>query len=228
MSPEPPLRADARRNREKILAAACELFREHGTAVALDDIARRAGVGIGTLYRRFPDRDALIRQVVLDGFEICRAAVETARRELAAPAADPLQALERLFHRVLGERDRLVLPLIGGPLVRDPQVRELQHAVRDAVEDILAAGRAACALRDDVTSEDLIAAAAMACRPMPHLPGELGHALAARHLAVYLHGLRPEGARPLPAAPASHKAFGQRLAMDSAPASQPDAPEPTP
>ncbi|MFF0435145.1 TetR/AcrR family transcriptional regulator [Streptomyces sp. NPDC004327] len=210
MTTEPPLRADAQRNREKILAAARALFREQGTAVALDDIARRAGVGPGTLYRRFPDRDALVRQVVVDGFEICLAAVEAARAE----PADPTGALERLFRRVLEQRDRLVLPLLGGPVVRDPRVQELQHAIRDAVEDVLATARAAGAVRDDITPEDLITAAAMACRPMPHLPDEVTAALAARHVAVYLHGLRPEAARPLPAAPPAPDAIGRHVAMD--------------
>src|ERR687885_1855835 len=60
------LRADARRNREHVLAAARDVFVEHGPAAPLDEIARRAGVGIATLYRRFPDRNALIRAVVID------------------------------------------------------------------------------------------------------------------------------------------------------------------
>ncbi|MFG3013960.1 TetR/AcrR family transcriptional regulator [Streptomyces cinerochromogenes] len=209
MTPEPPLRADAQRNRERILAAARELFRERGTAVALDDIARRAGVGAGTLYRRFPDRDALIRQVMVDGFDICLSAVRAAHQELE----DPAGALERLFRRVVEQRERLVLPLIGGPVVHDPRVQELQHAIRDGVEEILAAGRAAGVVRSDVTSEDLITAAAMACRPMPHLPAEVSAALAVRHVAVYLHGLRPEGAAPLPAVAPSPEAIGRHVAM---------------
>ncbi|MGW2649766.1 TetR/AcrR family transcriptional regulator [Streptomyces sp. NPDC001393] len=216
MTPEPPLRADAQRNRDRILAAARELFQERGTAVALDDIARRAGVGAGTLYRRFPDRDALIRQVIVDGFEICLAAVRAAQRELA----DPARALERLFGRVVEQRERLVLPLTGGPVLRDPQVQELQHAIRDGVEEILAAGRAAGVVRSDVTPEDLITAAAMACRPMPHLPGEVSAALAVRHVAVYLHGLRPEGAAPLPAISPSAESFGRHVAMHQRDAKQ--------
>ena len=59
-STEPPLRSDAQRNRERLLAAAEELFLERGAAVSLDDVARRARVGIGTLYRRFPTREALL------------------------------------------------------------------------------------------------------------------------------------------------------------------------
>lgn len=188
------LRADARRNREKILAAARELFREQGTAVALDDIARRAGVGIGTLYRRFPDRDALITDVALEGFETGLAAVEAAR----AAGGGAVAVLDEMFRRVVEQRDRLVMPLIGGPVVRDPRVRKLQRAILGALEEVLAEGRAEGVLRGDITPFDLVGAAAMTCRPMPHLPRETAGALAARHVAVYLHGLRPHGALALP------------------------------
>src|SRR5919201_5326161 len=72
-----PLRADALRNREHVLAAARAVFVEQGADAPLDDIARRAGVGIATLYRRFPDRDALMRAVVLD--VLSRVGAEAAR-----------------------------------------------------------------------------------------------------------------------------------------------------
>jgi AcrR family transcriptional regulator len=76
-----PLRADAERNRERVLAAASELFAERGLDVSLDEIAAAAGVGVGTVYRRFPDKDALIdalfeakidrgRQLAVDALEI--------------------------------------------------------------------------------------------------------------------------------------------------------------
>src|SRR4051794_29077547 len=67
--PETPLRADARRNRDQIIAAARVIFVEQGADVPMEEIARTAGVGVGTLYRRFPDRDALIRAVAVDNFD---------------------------------------------------------------------------------------------------------------------------------------------------------------
>jgi AcrR family transcriptional regulator len=63
-----PLRADAARNLRRILTAAAEAFAEQGGDVAMEEIARRAGVGVGTLYRRFPDREALVVAVVRDSF----------------------------------------------------------------------------------------------------------------------------------------------------------------
>ncbi|OON80024.1 TetR family transcriptional regulator [Streptomyces tsukubensis] len=221
------MRADARRNREKILAAARELFREQGTAVALDDVARRAGLGIGTLYRRFPDREALIREVAVEGFRTGLAAIEAAKYS----GARPMAALEELFRRIVEERERLVMPLIGGPLARDESVRELQRSIVRAVADLLSAGRDTGEVRADVTPFDLISAAAMVCRPMPHIPRSQARALAERHVTVYLHGLRPEGAKALPEAgdPSEYLGSNRRRDQGSGPSVLPlrRAPFPT-
>ncbi|MFI9378289.1 TetR/AcrR family transcriptional regulator [Streptomyces parvulus] len=77
-----PMRADARRNRERLLAVAAEAFAERGEGASLDDIARRAGVGAGTLYRHFPTRRALLEAAYLDRIEAiaARAAVIAAER----------------------------------------------------------------------------------------------------------------------------------------------------
>src|SRR3954465_786648 len=83
-----PKRADARRNYEKVLAAAREAFAEGGESTALEEIARRAGVGIGTLYRHFPNRQALLEAVYVDEVDgICRSAADL-------DATDPWEALE--------------------------------------------------------------------------------------------------------------------------------------
>src|SRR3954466_6383029 len=82
-----PKRADARRNYEKVLAAAREAFAEGGESTALEEIARRAGVGIGTLYRHFPNRQALVEALYVGEVEeVCRSAAEQ-------DAADPWEAL---------------------------------------------------------------------------------------------------------------------------------------
>src|ERR1700756_4366893 len=75
--PARPKRADARRNYDKVVAAAREAFAEGGTATSLEEIARRAEVGIGTLYRNFPNRQALLEAVYVDEVEnLCRSAAE--------------------------------------------------------------------------------------------------------------------------------------------------------
>ncbi len=87
----PPKRADARRNHDKILAAARESFAEGGESTSLEEIARRAGVGIGTLYRHFPTRQALLEALYMEEVEeVCRSAAEL-------EDSDTWEALNQLF-----------------------------------------------------------------------------------------------------------------------------------
>jgi AcrR family transcriptional regulator len=86
----PVLRADARRNRQRLLDAARPAFADHGATASLDDIARAAGVGIGTLYRHFPTRDALVEAVIHDSLDgLCDLSAEL----VAADDDDPFEAL---------------------------------------------------------------------------------------------------------------------------------------
>src|SRR5436190_22104168 len=91
-----PKRADARRNYDKVLAAAREAFAEGGEATALEEIARRAGVGIGTLYRNFPNRQALLEALYVGEVEqVCRSAE-------AYADADPWEALRGWIGQLVG------------------------------------------------------------------------------------------------------------------------------
>src|SRR5271170_4639529 len=91
-----PKRADARRNYEKVLTAAREAFAEGGESTALEEIARRAGVGIGTLYRHFPTRQALLEAIYVNEVEeVCRSAAEL-------DGGDPWEALSSWFERLMG------------------------------------------------------------------------------------------------------------------------------
>jgi AcrR family transcriptional regulator len=97
-SPKQTLRADARRNRARVLAAAQEAFADEGPAVPLDEIARRAGVGAGTVYRHFPSKESLFEAVVLDGIERL---AEQAQSLL--DAADPGAAFFGYFDLVVAQ-----------------------------------------------------------------------------------------------------------------------------
>lgn len=95
-TPARPKRADARRNHERVLAAAREAFAEGGESTSLEEIARRAGVGIGTLYRHFPTRQALLEALYVGEMEeLCRSAQEP-------QDADPWEALNTWFQRFIG------------------------------------------------------------------------------------------------------------------------------
>ncbi|WP_286160507.1 TetR/AcrR family transcriptional regulator [Streptomyces yunnanensis] len=190
------LRADAERNRAQVLTAARQVFLESGTAAPLDEIARRAGVNIATLYRRFPDRGALIRQVVLDGF---RLVLETAQVACRTAQSDPLGALESYVLELIAQRDMLVLPLVGGPVVDDPEIASVQREIDAALADLLAAGREAGVVGCDVTVMDVVITSTLVCRPLPHLPRDQATALVTRHVRIFLGGLG--GAAKLPAAP---------------------------
>jgi AcrR family transcriptional regulator len=133
-----PMRADARRNYERLIATAKTAFLEHGADAPLEDIARRAGVGIGTLYRHFPSRQALLEAVYVDEVEeLCRSAADLAE-------LPPWEALVGWLHRFVGylatkqalaqellnyiERDadlfqssRAALHAAGGPLLERAQ-----------------------------------------------------------------------------------------------------------
>src|SRR5215212_11501130 len=89
-----PLRRDAQRNRERILAAARALFAERGVDATLDDVAARAGVGVGTVYRRYPNKDALLDELFEERIGELAALAEASRT-----AADPWTALVHFLER---------------------------------------------------------------------------------------------------------------------------------
>jgi len=148
-----PKRADARRNYEKVLAAAREAFAEGGESTALEEIARRAGVGIGTLYRHFPNRQALIEALYVGEVEdICRSAAELNE-------ADPWKALEEWFERFIGymaTKQALAAELLNY-LDRDNELFKVcRTSLWAAGEPLLARAQEAGVVRPDVTIGDVI------------------------------------------------------------------------
>src|SRR5438552_10199141 len=146
------LRADARRNREQLLAAARDVFVELGADAPLDEVARRAGVGIATLYRRFPDRVALQRAVALD---VMAQAADAARRA-EAEESDAWLALGRYMHGALGLRISAVMPALLGSISFDAdEFVAAREAATAPVLRIIAAGQAAGQLRADIAFGDI-------------------------------------------------------------------------
>jgi AcrR family transcriptional regulator len=172
------LRADAQRNLDRVLDAACECFAEQGIETSVDEIARRAGVGHGTVFRRFPSKEALLAAVVR------RRVLElTVAAESAANEADAGEAFVR-FLRGAAEtyrRDRALVDGLGSCLGTD-EVVAFVSATRRLVRRAQRAG----ALRCDVTAEDVLAL----------VPA------ASVHPEVIIDGLRARpGARRAPGAP---------------------------
>jgi len=185
----PRLRADARRNRQQLLTAARDVFVELGADAPLDEVARRAGVGIATLYRRFPDRTSLQRAVALD--VLAQAADVASRAE--AEEADAWRALARYMHGALDLRISAVMPaLLGTISFEDDEFRRAREAATGPVLRIIAAGQAAGQLREDIAFGDVGLLLVRLARPLPGpFPTELDLRLAHRHLDLVLGALRP-------------------------------------
>jgi len=182
------MRADARRNLEQLLAAARDLVAEKGAGVALDEVAQRAGVGIATLYRRFPDRTALLRGVVLDALDQTRQVAERAAEE----HDDPFEALADYLRAALELRVSAVIPQVLDVLdLEEPEVAAAREAAARATETLVDAAHASGDLPKDVTFADVGMMLVRIARPLPGpMPEQLKHELARRHLELFIRGLR--------------------------------------
>jgi AcrR family transcriptional regulator len=192
--PRRPLRADARDNRRRLLEAARDVFIERGPAASLEEIARRAGTGIATLYRRFPDRRTLIREVVLDALQ--RTAEEA--RQAAREEPDPLAALARYMHRAIDVRTAAVIPALLGEIpFGDEEIARARQAGPAAVQALVDAAHRAGALRPDVTSGDIGLLIVRLSHPLPGgFPPEIHYRLSHRHLSLVIDGLRTTARQP--------------------------------
>src|SRR5438874_6267520 len=181
--PPVPLRADARRNRAQVLAAARDVFVEQGADAPLDDVARRAGVGIATLYRRFADRKALMRAVALDVLE----RVGGEARLALAEEPDALSALVRYMHRALDFRVAAVMPALLGRLsfVADEDIRRARDCAVAPVREMMERAQREGSLRADVTFGDIGLMLVRLSRPLPGaFPRALDDELAHRHVEL--------------------------------------------
>lgn len=193
-------RKDALRNRERVLEAATELVRSDGESVPMAQIADRAGVGVGTVYRHFATREELLGELVYRSFGL---AVTNARAAAAHPG-NALEGIRQFFLATLRDRERFVLPLHGGPPIFTPATRERQADVRTILAGLIERGRDAGELRSDLTPEDLILATSLLSRPLPGLAPSLvsrsrkrtdnWDGLARRQIDLIIEGLGSTGA----------------------------------
>jgi AcrR family transcriptional regulator len=149
--PTRPLRADARRNRDLILTAAAELFRTAGMTLQMDAVAQRAGVGVGTVYRHFPTKEALLVELVVHRLEVI---VDEA--EAAMAGDDPASGIRGFFAavaRVMLEDAGLVESLSMGIGAPDTCVFYRQELM-DRKRALVAGAQAAGLVRPELTTED--------------------------------------------------------------------------
>jgi AcrR family transcriptional regulator len=194
--PVRPLRRDAERNRQRILKAASEVFTERGLDVSLDEVARHAGVGVGTVYRRFRTKEDLVEALFVDRIEAVAALAEKATHapDPWSGLTDFMEEAAAMLARDLGLRQMMMFATYGGDKIWYARARN-QPLVTQLVERAQAAGQ----LRSDLRPTDipfilfvLTEAAQFARQVSPEIWR--------RYLAVILDGLRPERAdvTPLP------------------------------
>ncbi|WP_397519416.1 TetR/AcrR family transcriptional regulator, partial [Rhodococcus pyridinivorans] len=191
-SPVRPLRADAARNRELLLAAAEEEFAERGLEASVADIARRAGVAKGTVFRHFATKEDLIASIVC-GHVATLASV--AHRLADAP--DPGAALLEFLTVAAHQRQQHDLTFLQSVSDGDSRVTGVRDELLTRIGELVAKARDAGAIRSDITAMDvflLMCAPVHAVENLPDPAPELWR----RYLAIIFDGLRPQGAHPLP------------------------------
>jgi AcrR family transcriptional regulator len=191
---ERPLRKDAERNRVRILAAAGELFAARGLCVTLDDIARHAGVGVGTVYRRFPDKEVLIDALFEQRIEsISAVAAEALEIE------DPWEAFAFYFEQgsELQARDRGLKELLTCSTHGGDRVVEAKSRLRTRVTEIFDRAKAAGVVREDADPLDTPVIMFMLGAVMDRAR-DVEPELWRRYLALLIDGLRPTAPAPLP------------------------------
>jgi AcrR family transcriptional regulator len=207
------MRADARRNRERLMTAARDVFVEQGPDASLEEIARRADVGIATLYRHFVDRGTLMHEVVLHALTSTAEAAEQARRE----HPDPLDALAAYIHAVIDLRTSAVIPALLGALDLDePRIKRARTTSAQLIEDLLNTARKAGRLRDDAAFADI---GLFVVRLSQKLPGpfseEAQMGLAHRHADLLIAGLEAGPSQPPLSGPSMGLADLQELLPDA-------------
>jgi AcrR family transcriptional regulator len=196
-----PLRRDAERNRQRILAAAADLLSERGLDVTLDDVARAAGVGVGTVYRRFPDKESLIEELFRDRID---AMVRLAEQALTEP--DPWQAFVTYLETAtemmaanIGLRQLLMFATYG-----KDRVCYARDQMRPVVSRLIERAQASGDLRPDLDASDVKLIAYMLAS-VAEYAATTRPEVWRRYLAMLIDGLRParETVTELPVPPLS-------------------------
>jgi len=188
-------RADALRNRERIVAAAREMFVEFGAEVPFDEIARRAGVGNATVYRNFPDRDALAREVVCSVMDRTSEWAE----EALGTDGDAFEALSGFVHFAADERIGALCPMLSESFDQNhPDLVAARDRITELIQRLMARAREAGQLRPDVELGDLMIAVSQLTRPLPGTACQGIDRFVHRHLQLLLDGMRAPARSELP------------------------------
>ncbi|MFD4560029.1 TetR/AcrR family transcriptional regulator [Streptomyces sp. NPDC058469] len=179
------LRRDAADNRDRVLAAAAAAVRREGVAVPMATVAADAGVGVGTVYRHFPSREALLGALTHRSFQL----VLDAAGKAAETDQSGIDAVRGFLDQTIEHGPDLVLPLHGGPLLTDQDTVAIQTEVRRKLGSLLRRGQDDGTIRRDARSADLVIFGALMAQQLPHVPD--WNRTAQRLVDIYLAGLAP-------------------------------------
>jgi AcrR family transcriptional regulator len=173
------LRRDAADNRERVLAAAAAAVRREGAAVPMATVAADAGVGVGTVYRHFPSREALFAALLRRSFQLM----------LDAADRPGIEAVRQFLDQTIEHGPDLVLPLHGGPLPPDRAVVDIQTRVHRTLGALLRKGQRDGTIRGGVRTADLVVFGALLAQQLPHVPD--WNPAARRLVDIFVAGLAP-------------------------------------
>jgi AcrR family transcriptional regulator len=163
-----------------------------GLHVPLAAIAAEAGVGIATLYRSYPDREALFRALELRAYQTLSEILD----EIWNQDLSGLDAVREYLTRVLAIGDNLFLPLRGGPPLVDPDIVRARREIIEHLGRLIERGRADGSIRAAVNATDVIVFSALIGQPLPHGPS--WPLISARQLAIFVNGLAASGPAVIP------------------------------
>lgn len=201
-----PQRKDAARNRELLIDAAREVFARRGIEASLDDVAKHAGVGVGTAYRHFANKFELIKALMSQTIDEV-----VDRAERAAQLEDPWEALVAFFEAALAmqARDRGLREVLMG--VHDPEMLErVQQRMSQPINDVVRRARRANVIRRDIEVSDVGMMIAMLCT-VAEISGDANPELWRRYLTLALDSLKPGGSR-LPVKALDEQAMREAMA----------------
>ena len=211
-------RRDAELNRERILAAAVAAMAREGRNVPLATIAAEAGVGVGTLYRSYPDREALLHALEHRAYAMLNQILD----EIDGQDIPGIEAVRDFLARTLAMGDQLILPLHGAPPLVTAEAVLARREINRRLDRFIERGHADGTIRAPVNATDIIVCSALITQPLPHGPS--WPLIAGRQLAIFMNGLAASGPDDLPGPPVAREDIETAFTIRAAPGH----PEPPP
>ncbi len=210
-------RRDAEANRQRVLAAAAAAMMREGRKVPLAIIAAEAGVGVGTLYRRYADRQALLQALEYRAYSLLNQILD----QIDSTALPGLDAVAQFLSRTLEIADQLILPLHGAPPLMSTEAVQARQAINRRLDRFIQRGHADHSIRAVVNATDIIVFSALITQALPHGPDWAK--IAARQLTIFVNGLAWNGPLDLPVPAIKQEEIENAFALRSPPP-HPDPP----